>query len=241
MIESSLFEDAKTPGASQVIICTPSKAGVLTALLITGPALGESLKAKMLSDPSHRPTAKWRISIQVVSWAIVYVTPSAVMGRSIGATRPGSKQAYALGGQVLAGPDGPVELRSEFFWIMATSSPKISPLVPGAPYQRPGVELGECTPWQRGEMVGDAISTFVNGRKVVTARAFLMIMGTASHVGKSIITAGLGRILSDEGFRVAPFKAQNCPLIRQRRPMVARSVALRLFRRRLVAWRRPST
>src|SRR5260370_11196219 len=36
-----------------------------------------------------------------------------------------------------------------------------------------------------------------------------MILGPASHVGKSILTAALGRILADEGLRVAQSKAQN--------------------------------
>jgi adenosylcobyric acid synthase len=40
----------------------------------------------------------------------------------------------------------------------------------------------------------------------------LMIQGTGSHAGKSVLAAAFGRWLKDQGLRVAPFKAQNMSL-----------------------------
>lgn len=40
----------------------------------------------------------------------------------------------------------------------------------------------------------------------------IMIQGTASSVGKSLITAGICRILKQDGYRVCPFKSQNMAL-----------------------------
>ncbi|KAI7258141.1 hypothetical protein KC345_g10618, partial [Hortaea werneckii] len=42
--------------------------------------------------------------------------------------------------------------------------------------------------------------------------AVLMVQGTASDVGKSLVTAAIGRIMTRDGYRTAPFKSQNMAL-----------------------------
>ena len=68
-------------------------------------------------------------------------------------------------------------------------------------------ELLGTLPWYTTKPAGKAVA-----RRSSFAPGVIMIQGTMSGVGKSIIAAGLCRVFAQDGYRVAPFKSQNMAL-----------------------------
>ena len=68
--------------------------------------------------------------------------------------------------------------------------------------------LAELKVWQDAHRLRQEVPNLLTSKRQGLGRT-LMIQGTAAGVGKSTLAAGLGRLFSQEGLKVAPFKAQN--------------------------------
>ena len=102
------------------------------------------------------------------------------------------------------------ELLGDQYWEKSTDEPvlyqtSLKNAVEISSYMRAGEKAGEhCN--DRMKQGSEKSSAGSRGAKVI------MIQGTMSNAGKSLVAAGLCRIFANEGYKVAPFKSQNMAL-----------------------------
>ncbi len=128
------------------------------------------------------------------------------------AMREGEERIVTSLGRML---DYPIDMFS--LVIVGNSSTFVDPA--GRMVTPRGYKSGKAGPGKKqknssDEHFSDSSSRILNSQSPVPGprSRSLMIVGTASDVGKSVLTAGICRILKNRGLRVAPFKSQNMAL-----------------------------
>lgn len=126
------------------------------------------------------------------------------------AMREGEERIVTTLGRML---DHPIDMFS--LVIVGNSSTFVDPagrMVTPRGYKSEKAGNGKKQKNSADEHLSDSSPRILNPHPPVPGSRSLMIVGTASDVGKSVLTSGICRILKNRGFRVAPFKSQNMAL-----------------------------
>jgi len=166
---------------------------------VNGPA--QAVGVSVLADPeyperSRRMTAQWRTELQAGLESLGVTVVPAVANYLLCCVPPGKGDAAELRDALLEYRIA-IRVCADFDGLDARA-----------------FRVAVRTPRENGRLI-DALQSLWGSRTAPSRRRetpAIMLQGTASGVGKSLLAAGLCRVLAQEGVRVAPFKAQNMAL-----------------------------
>lgn len=217
-------------GAESLITNRPSNVVVLFSLTkfyaIPGLRLGFAVADRRIIDELYKIMPPWSVNTiaQAVGTAAVKDTAYAAESRKFVL-----EERQWLQNELSKMPDLKIYPGSANFLFVKINSDKSAPQLAQA-MLNDGIAIRVCDNFaglderffrvavrtrEENIRLCEALARSLGKKSRVTARKktkCLMVQGTGSNAGKSIIVAALCRILLQDGLRVAPFKAQNMSL-----------------------------